>query len=257
MTHAKTTRWLVTCAWIALASCGGGDEPPPADDDDAPSCGDGIAEGTEECDDGNGSDTDACTSACLNAICGDGFVFADGEACDDGNTADGDGCSASCEVESACGDGVVDDGEQCDFADARCVGCAYTGTCADCEATAAECLDSSGAALQTECFMATGTAAAGPGAGAAKSVLCASVIQCARESGCAAEAAETCWCGDVEANTCIQGGAAGPCRAEIEAAAETTDGMTIATRFVDPAYALGDAIRLLRCDQEACAAACF
>ncbi len=54
----------------------------------------------EACDDGNTDDTDACTSACTVATCGDGFVQAGVEACDDGNTADGDGCSASCQAES-------------------------------------------------------------------------------------------------------------------------------------------------------------
>jgi len=37
----------------------------------------------------------ACSSRC-----GDGFILAvDGEDCDDGNTSDGDGCSSACEVE--------------------------------------------------------------------------------------------------------------------------------------------------------------
>ncbi|PCC71302.1 Myxococcus cysteine-rich repeat-containing protein [Nannocystis exedens] len=59
-------------------------------------CGDGFVHaGVEACDDGNGSNTDACTNLCELAECGDGFVQA-GEQCDDGNTADGDLCNANC-----------------------------------------------------------------------------------------------------------------------------------------------------------------
>jgi cysteine-rich repeat protein len=67
-------------------------------------CGNGVVEGSEECDDGNGVDEDSCTSACLLNICGDGFLNAEVEECDDGNASDGDGCSASCEKECGPGD---------------------------------------------------------------------------------------------------------------------------------------------------------
>jgi cysteine-rich repeat protein len=77
-------------------------------------CGNGIIEGGEACDDGNGIDTDECSNVCLPARCGDGIVSplgADGrtntdpihvdnrdnEACDDGNTNNFDGCSNSCQ----------------------------------------------------------------------------------------------------------------------------------------------------------------
>ena len=72
-----------------------------------PTCMDGVTdplgtdglEGTaddETCDDGNPFDIDACTTSCLVAACGDGYVQKGTEACDDGNTTDGDGCSAGC-----------------------------------------------------------------------------------------------------------------------------------------------------------------
>lgn len=64
-------------------------------------CGDGVKDPGEACDDGNASNTDACTNACDLADCGDGFVQAGVEGCDDGNTNDGDGCSASCALEAA------------------------------------------------------------------------------------------------------------------------------------------------------------
>jgi len=77
-------------------------------------CGDGAIDGAEECDDGpDNADTAACTSACLNNICGDSLVLAGTEACDDGGESDA--CNADCTVAS-CGDGVVNmmAGETCD-----------------------------------------------------------------------------------------------------------------------------------------------
>ncbi len=77
-------------------------------------CGNGFPEPGEECDDGNTSNTDACTNACLNAVCGDGFVRTGVEACDDGNTSNSDACLNTC-LPAYCGDGFVWTGvEQCD-----------------------------------------------------------------------------------------------------------------------------------------------
>ena len=49
----------------------------------------------EACDDGNASNFDACTNACEQARCGDGFP-GPGEACDDGDQVDGNGCDNDC-----------------------------------------------------------------------------------------------------------------------------------------------------------------
>ena len=76
-------------------------------------CRDGFVDDHEACDDGNTSNTDACTNACAVAACGDGFVQA-GEQCDDGGTANGDGCSSTCQNEAVCGDGSIDGAEECD-----------------------------------------------------------------------------------------------------------------------------------------------
>ena len=106
------------------------------------SCGDGLIEPGEECDDGNSASNDGCSSscqiekgwscptpgaACVAAKCGDGVV-AGSETCDDGNTLSNDGCSSTCQVESGwicptpdqkciakqCGDGIIAGTEQCD-----------------------------------------------------------------------------------------------------------------------------------------------
>jgi len=78
-------------------------------------CGDGYVQPMEEsCDDGNQNDDDACLNTCVQALCGDGKVYADVEDCDDGNTNAGDGCSPLCMLEAKCGNGQVEDGEKCD-----------------------------------------------------------------------------------------------------------------------------------------------
>ena len=73
-------------------------------------CGNGVREGAEPCDDGNDRPGDGCspdcelepqctTSGCVSQ-CGDGIILpGDSEECDDGDTLDGDGCSATCQQE--------------------------------------------------------------------------------------------------------------------------------------------------------------
>jgi cysteine-rich repeat protein len=77
-------------------------------------CGDGVANGGEACDDGNGVDDDGCSNDCtIPPFCGDGSVDA-GETCDPpGSAAGGNGnvCRGNCTV---CGDGVANSGEACD-----------------------------------------------------------------------------------------------------------------------------------------------
>ena len=79
-------------------------------------CGNGVVEGTEQCDDSNTTAGDGCSATCQTEVCGNSIVDP-GEFCDDGNTTAGDGCSAICEVETpaaVCGDGNQDTGEACD-----------------------------------------------------------------------------------------------------------------------------------------------
>lgn len=66
-----------------------------------PRCGDGAAEGTEACDDGNMVGGDVCAADCSRAPrCGDAILDAD-EMCDDGNLLPGDDCSPQCLPEAA------------------------------------------------------------------------------------------------------------------------------------------------------------
>lgn len=76
------------------------------------SCQNKTLELGEECDDGNATEDDGCSSKCQIEICGDGRVTPN-ETCDDDNNLPNDGCSADCQIES-CGDGIVQANEECD-----------------------------------------------------------------------------------------------------------------------------------------------
>ncbi|WP_235880219.1 hypothetical protein [Polyangium aurulentum] len=60
-------------------------------------CGNGVTDGAEQCDDGNCVNDDACTNACVKAYCGDKIVqMSQGETCDDGQNEVGDMCPDDC-----------------------------------------------------------------------------------------------------------------------------------------------------------------
>src|SRR5262249_2761034 len=102
-------------------------------------CGNGVLELGEACDDGNADNTDACTTACKPAVCGDGYVEAGVEECDDGNFFNTDSCLNDCKVPS-CGDGMVNGNEECDDGNTDpndgCVNCMNALTCSGAPVTA-------------------------------------------------------------------------------------------------------------------------
>jgi len=98
-------------------------------------CGDGVAQAeVEQCDDGNADNTDACLDTCAAARCGDGFLHAGVEQCDDGNTINTDGCTNACQV-AVCGDGIIEGDEQCDDGNLSntdgCLNTCVTASCGD------------------------------------------------------------------------------------------------------------------------------
>ena len=82
------------------------------DSSNCSNCGDGVATGAEECDDGAHATGDGCGADCrveagwtcdgtpsfCTTVCGDGILLGS-EACDDGNLLSHDGCSSACTVE--------------------------------------------------------------------------------------------------------------------------------------------------------------
>ena len=56
------------------------------------SCGNGVIERGEACDDGNSNQEDACLNDCKEARCGDGHVWSNQEACDEDSERCGDDC---------------------------------------------------------------------------------------------------------------------------------------------------------------------
>lgn len=79
----------------------GPDAGPDAGSDAGPAstCGDGRVDGSEECDDGDTLQTNACKNDCTFNICGDSHVLEGVEECDVGDRLNGDGCSAVCLLE--------------------------------------------------------------------------------------------------------------------------------------------------------------
>lgn len=90
-------------------------------------CGDSIVNGTEQCDDGNADNFDACRINCTLPKCGDNIKDA-GEECDDGNTNNLDACRNTCLLPK-CGDGIKDAGEECDGTDGVSEGQTCSSTC--------------------------------------------------------------------------------------------------------------------------------
>ncbi|HCU24112.1 MAG TPA: hypothetical protein DF383_03765, partial [Deltaproteobacteria bacterium] len=87
------------------------------------SCGDGLLDVGEACDDGNTGNGDGCDSLCRTEVpsgdqnddpspCGNGTLDP-GEICDDGNNVDDDGCDSNCTL-TACGNGIATNHEDCD-----------------------------------------------------------------------------------------------------------------------------------------------
>src|SRR5690349_20466005 len=102
-----STRFLGALVLVAVAVCSEGSS--------NNTCGDGEKEGSEQCDDGNTSNGDGCSSTChaeASTRCGNNEVDVATETCDDGNNTAGDGCSPMCQSE--CGNGMLDGTEACD-----------------------------------------------------------------------------------------------------------------------------------------------
>jgi hypothetical protein len=210
-----------------------------------PVCGNGMLEGTEECDPpatGPGT-TNTCDMNCkkIPIVCGNGLIQP-GETCDPPN---GTSCSMTCQSQTPprCGDGVVNQpSEECEppgtmTCDANCKKIDVCGACetAKCDATLAGCGSLTGA----------------------DKAACDALVACIRTQHCApAGDAQPCYCGTATDIGCLSGMANGKCKAEVEAAAKSTDPGAIANEFVDPSFPIGRATNLIGCDHDSCSMQC-
>lgn len=111
-----------------LTDTGVASETTLATDPVPPSCGDGVLDPGEECDDGDGVDGDECTNKCTLAECGDGIVHDGQEECDAGGVDADPLCNPACQL-AECGDGFIQPPEQCDDTNAD----EFDGCTGDCQ----------------------------------------------------------------------------------------------------------------------------
>jgi cysteine-rich repeat protein len=91
--------WSAECVNVAATTCASS-----CVCQSSGTCGNGVIEAGEQCDDGNTTSGDCCSSTCQNEscpACGNGILNS-GEQCDDGNLTAGDCCSPECQIEDAC-----------------------------------------------------------------------------------------------------------------------------------------------------------
>ncbi|MFK7986787.1 MAG: DUF4215 domain-containing protein [Sandaracinaceae bacterium] len=81
-------------------------------------CGNGVLEAAEGCDDGNTANADGCSAACLvetdSACNADGSGLTGASSCESGICDATGGAPGTCEAALACGNGVLEAGEGCD-----------------------------------------------------------------------------------------------------------------------------------------------
>jgi hypothetical protein len=163
-----------------------------------------------------------------------------------------------------CGNNAVDAGELCDppFSANNCgslhsgskpdatLGCTNieTGVCVACLMTV-DGLDA------FDCADETGNALGGPAVGQSRKALCYKLLDCMYDTDCAATDSLDCYCG-LAGQACQTGGGTGLCRAELEAALETTAFAEIGARIGDPAWAGGVAVVRVDAGREMCGATC-
>lgn len=243
----------------------------------AETCGNGVKQGTEECDDGNLNSDDGCSDTCRREFCGDGIVqeglkeVCDGgplcwsdckiegdpfcgdglrqlmEECDGQDTPPGQLCGPDCIIVPICGNNIVEKSEQCDPApNGNCSSCS-SGTRSSCD----ECIEN----LPTVGDFYTTLCLTDP--------LCVAVMTCLQRSDCWDNPAPAaCFCGKSLAHldSCELPGFVpeGPCTEVIRQAARSTgDNSEVLGRFFDWDYPVGIATNIYDAAyQSGCANVC-
>jgi cysteine-rich repeat protein len=241
------------------------------DSDCSPSCGNGVLENGELCDNGSDKpcpsscdDKDPCTkdslsgsAASCTADCKHSKITGvqDGDAC----CPDGANASTDSDCSPRCGNWSVEPGEECD--DGNKTG--GDGCGADCKKEKQTSASSGGS-----CSALAGTSSCGTcqcqkcqnqtldclaASSATESKECAAVRTCAVSKGCTSA---DCYCSPSNWSKCAAGMPDGPCHLEIEAAAHSPNPSDIFARTTDASYPLGRAIALGECLRTNCADSC-
>ncbi len=260
---------------VLQAQCSGGDGccpgncMPSNDDDCSASCGDGIVQASEgetcepepsgdagdaercpaDCDDDNACTTDVLSGSAMNCNIDCAHVaitaLADGDDCcpEGANTLNDADCMP------ICGNDVRERGEDCDSASGCNQQCDLGYT-----AEQRQCLDTFAITNQT-CDVCLCLGCTQPklacfaDSDEARGALCVDLQACVRSSGCFDS---ECFCGTSFACRTPNG----PCRAEVEAGAGTTNALDIDARKMDPNYAIGRSYAIDTCVVDQCASAC-
>ena len=275
--NGECTKSIVTQVSCTSLTCGNGAHDPGEQCDTSAGdtnclptcklavCGNGIVETPVEACDPVPADLANCTTTCQvqPPVCGDHLLTA-GEACDGtlfpAGTPAGSTCDATCHIvkQDACLDGTVGPTEVCDVQytvnncgkDCKSI---TSAACFTCENDPATCQDF------VSCDSVSGNAAAGsPAAGTPKASLCNEVLDCVRDSACAANGNGIikCYCGTANTADCQSGLANGACKTELERGLETVAFAQITQRLKSPQFGGGVAMARVDCDQQACKAPC-
>lgn len=113
LTSARRLRFLLLCAALLVFWTACNDD---ATHTPVATCGDGVVDENEECDDAGESET--CNADCTLAACGDGILNTQaGEFCDDGkNNGKPNHCDVDCRyiTKPVCGNGIIEEGDELD-----------------------------------------------------------------------------------------------------------------------------------------------
>jgi hypothetical protein len=86
-----------------------------------------------------------------------------------------------------------------------------------------------------------------------KSAICKALVDCAQKTKCAKIRSSDCYCGnDADIGQCMENGGTGPCKEEVEKAAETKTPREIALRYADSKFPVGRAMAVIDCKTNYC-----
>lgn len=211
-------------------------------------CGDGVIEPGEACDPPTGpSSTNSaplCDATCQVPICGN-LALDPGEGCDPPNDTT---CDRSCQpIPIACGNGIVQGIETCDY------GTTTPAICRNCQST-----NCGG------CFAAVGGGArVCSGLDVPDTQACSALVTCtANNMGfCANVTGAACYCTAAATqppSSACAAGPDGPCVAQFQALAHSTDPAVVMAQINDPATPVGKVATAMRnFSHSPCGSPCF